>query len=443
MKQKRKRRSRLTKDDIIHVGLDNLELYFQDDSAFCFAFEKNLNTDGSPEGETMIQGRRFKYALGYAPSGYVKSIKFFLLENVYDQRADALVPEAFNVFSIFWGDTDPDVKIRGRHKVVFHSTFFMYVERFIGVDPQEGYVWLHDFIVSNFRIDFSRSHLHRFDVCVDVGNLKKEDIIPYFDKTHFSGHIGKIKDQPGFFETDYIKRKSSDKNRNYLIRIYDKIEDTRVKNKWALFGHLNRYDAVTRLEIEFRSDFCDVLTNPTPEGFALDLENDAYTVITAQDLLLRPGEFLGSLFFSKISKYTELFNRVAGWKQLTFRPYEKSESDLERQYLRLAHIPREYMSRFLGYARSILEKTSVSGYCQAYLGVLLDDDRASARRNRRIGSSLVDSPELLVREMLRYSCAHLAVDRLKLNRILREFIFTPKINPYAKQKPLPIDPDES
>ncbi|HRI35765.1 MAG TPA: hypothetical protein PK765_01535 [bacterium] len=440
-KSKSKRRYRLRREDIIHVGLDNLELYFSNDDALLFDFEKDLNVDGSPEGDTVIHGMRFKYSLGFAPSGYAKSMKFFLLENVYDRNVDALVPEAFNVFSIFWGDDNPDVKIRGRNKVVFHSTFFMYMERFIGVT--DSYSWLYDFIVSNFRIDFSRSHLHRFDICVDIANLEKCDLIPRFDSTHFSGHIGKIKDQPGYFETDYIKRKSSDKNRNYLIRIYDKIEDTRVKGKWALFGHLNQYDAVTRMEIEFRSDFCDVLTNPTPEGEVFDLENDLYTVITAMDLLLRPGDLLGSIFLSKISKYTKLFDSVSGWQLLAFRPYEKSESDLERQYLRLAHIPRDYMSRFLGYARSILEKTSVSGYCQAFLGVLIEDKPTNARTNKKIASSLIRSPEILIREVLRYACVHLPVDRLKLNRVLREFIFTPKIKLHAKQKDFPIDPDES
>ncbi len=263
VKRSRKSRSRFEASDIIHVGLDDLELYFLGDNPFRFEFETHINIDGSPEGEIVMDHLRFKYTLGHAPSGYERSIKFFLLADVYHPDTDTHEPDAFNVFSLFWGTKDPNIKIKGKNKAVFHSTFFMYLERFIGVEKNYG--WLHDFITRNFRIDFSKPHLHRFDICVDIANLKKQDIIPYFNPHCFSGRIGAIKDQPGYFETDYIKRKSSDKNRNYLIRLYDKIEDTRVKRKWALFDHLNTYEAVTRIEIEFRSDFCDILTNPKPE----------------------------------------------------------------------------------------------------------------------------------------------------------------------------------
>ena len=57
------------------------------------------------------------------------------------------------------------------------------------------YKFIPAFIKENFRFDFTKTHLHRFDIAVDVANLRKSDLIPHFDAAVFSGHIAGLKNE--------------------------------------------------------------------------------------------------------------------------------------------------------------------------------------------------------------------------------------------------------
>lgn len=423
----------LEDQDIAHVWLDNLEIYFKDDTCFNFEFDKNLNIDWSPEGETDIWGLHFKYTLWLCPSWYEKVIKFFLYHDYFDENKQEFRTDFFNVFSIFYWKNKPvevyDWKwknkklvwykergIKWKNKVVFHSTFFMYEELYIWIKNKK-YQFLYNFINKYFNFDFTSQHLHRFDVCVDIVNISKSFLIPYFSDGCFSWHIGKLRNELWFFETDYIGTKSSDKNRNYLIRIYDKIADTRAKKKRSLFWHLNQYDSVIRFEVEFRSEFCKRITSKNEEKYFE--EKEYYLITNALDLLINP-DIITEFFYIKISQFTRLFNSLHdNSKNFNFKPYDKKEYLLEKEYLKLWHIPEWYLKKFLWYSKRIIELTGYSWYIQAMFWLLIQDHK---NIKKKLISEIIKNPINFIDIFLSYIISNVKIDRYKLNKILQKYI---------------------
>lgn len=134
----------------------------------------------------------------------------------------------------------------------------------------------------------------------------------------------------GDLETYYIWEKKNTKNRRILIRIYDKIADIMQKQKQELYGHYLLENAVTRIEIEIRTELAQ----------SLDLE------------LLDNQEYLMGIFKQYMKKHTDIFGNLKGDSIRLNSVSKKFDMDsVPTENI----IPKRYQNSFLGYAKKIRE----------------------------------------------------------------------------------------
>jgi len=103
----------------------------------------------------------------------------------------------------------------------------------------------------------------RVDICLDLVNVSVpyiyETIIRESDKKTISKIFNDKKE--GKAQTIYFGEKSREKNTYQLIRIYDKKADSSGdKNKSYLYPEHDKYENVTRFEVELREDLAKFWT---------------------------------------------------------------------------------------------------------------------------------------------------------------------------------------
>ena len=109
-----------------------MELYFDNDDDILFDFDKTINESGTPDGMITLSGKEFYYIVGGTNiNGFEKSFKFIVQHHVKDDRKGEEYTIPLLLFSIFYGSKNPDLEVRGHNKIVFHSTFFAFEEKYL------------------------------------------------------------------------------------------------------------------------------------------------------------------------------------------------------------------------------------------------------------------------------------------------------------------------
>jgi hypothetical protein len=127
----------------------------------------------------------------------------------------------------------------------FYSTFFCFPE-------------LNEFYKKFYEKYGSSARLSRVDIACDL-NISMKDFVKSGYTTSFkkSNAYG-IDIASGIPETLYFGSKSL-KNKRHLIRVYDKLKDSKSKGKFNLYKNYFSYKHVTRIEVEIRSTSCSLL----------------------------------------------------------------------------------------------------------------------------------------------------------------------------------------
>ena len=141
----------------------------------------------------------------------------------------------------------------------------------------------------------------RVDICLDLIDVT----VPYIHDTIISEcdrkRLSKVfYDRKGGEQTIYFWEKSRKKNKYQLIRIYDKLEDSRKKGKEWLYPDYNEYTNVTRLELEIREEKAKYLN----EEKILDV-NYIFSVIIKQFYRFNYQFFWFLKFDDFLKKYKE------------------------------------------------------------------------------------------------------------------------------------------
>lgn len=177
-------------------------------------------------------------------------------------------------------------------------------------------LWLPEvlkIIQEYFIIDYKHPYLSRFDICVDI-LIPIKDVLKKFKIINQTG--AEFYDNNWWVQTKYIGKKKETENRNSLIRIYDKIADIKVKNKYDIFSDYLKYPHVTRVELEIRQNFAK---NITLEEIVVE---DNLKSIIAQ-YVGKHSELFEKISDIKISLYIRQFRkRIYFW---LVKKYEKQE----------------------------------------------------------------------------------------------------------------------
>ena len=88
--------------------------------------------------------------------------------------------------------------------------------------------------------------------------------------------------------------------------MYDKIKDSKAKNKHRLYSHYFIENSVTRVEIEFRSELAKNVENFN------DIFDEIYQL---------------ALFKNYIQKHTDIFNDISEEQITLYRPIPKFDAD--------------------------------------------------------------------------------------------------------------------
>lgn len=393
-------------EDIKYLWLDELEFTFD-------SIEKNLNLydidtwlapaytlddDNSSFAEInlwiALQYERFY------PKWYTSWLKFFHIW----QNSDWHLKKADCFAILFW---DNERKISSNNKIVIYSWFFV-LEQIKKID-----FTISEFIQNFFNLE--KCKLHRFDVCMDLPYSVDVLMGEIFNWVNYYSKLWKDVKNNAFWQTYYFNDSRTDKNRNYLIRVYDKVLDSVIKKKLHLFPHLENNPNMRRIEIEFRSEWCK---NKLRNYSISDLLNNKNNVI--------PLVFCN--FFNKFSKIQIPHDEIV------LTPYVKNKIDLSDIYWKLHHIPDNYLCRANGYLKNILEHTGYDWFIQTLIWVYFDnpnkalyvehiDQNKEVKRYKKYITDR-DPLELLHRYIL-YMKNNLNIPQHKINKTLKPFIQKP------------------
>lgn len=186
-----------------------------------------------------------------------------------------------------------------------------------------------DFIKKHINPDrWNTFQVRRLDLALDVERNISDWVLNYFEELKQKSVDFRWKNWE--LETHYIWEKNLNKNKRFLLRIYDKLKDIKKKNLQSQYiQYLSKQD-VTRIEIEFRSELT--------KDFTLEKILDK--------------EYLLNLFTKYLKKHTSIFEKLKTKDVSKLKSLNK-KSDLER--LRYDEIYRKnYIITFLWYAKNIL-----------------------------------------------------------------------------------------
>lgn len=235
-----------TLDNIIHFGLDHLEIFWTfkcEDKLF-----DKLDFDNSNYWEledysfTKNEVPKYKYKIIFTKNNY-------------------------SLFAYYKWDSESNSIIKSKDKIVIYSTAF----KLLTYD--EIYYFLDWY--------FTLKKCFRFDVCVDI-NIDINILLWEFTDLKTWKEYKKM----WKIETRYIWDSNKYKNKRQVIRIYNKILDITEKHKHKLYKNYLVEDFVTRIELEVRSELA---RNIEP----LDVFNN---------------NILSWIFKNYLRKHTDLFN---------------------------------------------------------------------------------------------------------------------------------------
>ena len=187
-----------------------------------------------------------------------------------------------------------------------------------------------DFILKFIEEKVKIQKIKRFDLCIDI-SLPIEGILSQFKKikqtwSKFFWSGWKI-------ETVYIWQKKR-KNKQSIIRIYNKIADIYVKWKQKFLSDYLLKEHMTRIEIEFREEIsCNVPFE--------DLYNEKFLIDT---------------FYSYIQKHTIMFQNM-DYERVVLKRFKKNSDGLpDPESVWAIHlVPPRHRRTFMWYAKSILK----------------------------------------------------------------------------------------
>ncbi len=181
-------------------------------------------------------------------------------------------------------------------------------------------------IQEEFIIDYTHPYLSRFDISVDI-TLPIKDILRKFKKV--SQTWAEFYDSNWWVQTKYIGKKKETENRNSLIRIYDKLADIRVKDKYDTYSDYLRFPNMTRVELEIRQNLA--------------------RNITLEEILVEDN--LKAIFAQYIGKHSDAFNALSDLRISLYKEMGKEDIFLTRKEIRKTR----KMKMFLGLAKSLRE----------------------------------------------------------------------------------------
>jgi hypothetical protein len=323
-------------NDLLFFWIDALELYLQSSDIY--------DDDGSLIDFTWLNDSNTpfmkKYLNDIAFTITPKNPKWFFC---WYQFSTVLDDTALPLFQINFSKNYQNENSTKRFVLVIYSTFFVIEKLF----------W---FTIKTFiEKFFDPVDIRRVDIAIDVPYNVQFVIDKMFTGVHFNSSIWKIESKPWFYETYYIWDVKSDKNRNYVIRIYDKIKDSFKKWKSYLFPYLDGNNEVRRIEIEFRPGLCSRLP------------------FTWQDLLSHNSPQVRDLFCSYYNKYVTTPFQLE-YDKIQLIPYWYDEYNLKHQFKTLWFVPSMYVSRVKGYTDKVFEAWGFPALFQCILGIKKDDD---------------------------------------------------------------------
>ena len=228
----------------LYFNIDFLELKIVTIKWLSFFQELNwdIDQDNSSNGYLILEDLWLTYRKAKTKSNWELLI--------FSTSVDWIV---FDIFAIIKGDKRWNIKTSD--KFVFYSTWFTleYHKKF-------------KFTILDFYKKYLKNcynWLNRLDICLDVSNSVSFLIDNFFKKDFkFFSTLWNDNKNPMFAQTYYIKNPQSSKNREYIFRIYDKIEDSFKKHKSFLFPYINDYNEVRRIELEMRPHSCQRILQP-------------------------------------------------------------------------------------------------------------------------------------------------------------------------------------
>lgn len=305
-------------------GIDHIELYlktfdkFYDDHEVWHDF-KGLDDDNSSQYYIFLFWKTCSVTKTF-PKGFAYAFQFSVS---IDDRPVQLFMIRF-----------PN-KNEHRPSIVIYSSFFI-LEKYLEVS-------ISYFLQQNFFVDTIR----RLDIALDVSIQIETLLKKYFKNTRFTSQIGLDRKSIGFHQTYYIWEIQSDKNRKYIIRIYDKLLDTWKKNKGFLYSHLKNSPDVRRIELELRPHECERLP------------------FTYQEILENKNNAIQRIFSDFLNKHWSI-HLPSG---ISLIPYHYDPYDLKAAYDQTGFIPKRYLASARWYFRKIIENTGFRWLAQTLASV--------------------------------------------------------------------------
>ena len=186
----------------------------------------------------------------------------------------------------------------------------------------------------SYILEFIRDHIafekiKRFDLCLDITQPIDEVLRTFKDINQIGSKFYWV---GGQIETVYIGQKKR-KNKQSLIRIYNKIADIYAKGKQKLMAEYLNHESMTRIEIEFREEIsCHIPFE-----------------------MLSDKKYLIDTFYSYIEKHTPMFKDI-GHEKIILRRLQKKFDHESVESSRL--VPGKYRKLFMGYWKRVLSMGS-------------------------------------------------------------------------------------
>lgn len=208
--------------------------------------------------------------------------------------------------------------------IVYWSAFQLFELNEI-IDFIDTYLLLDSVDLSKWK---RNNTLKRFDLALD---LKKNILEIVKNFTKLTQKWAKFYWESWKLETKYIWDKQIRNNKSLVIRLYDKIEDIKKKNKQMLYPDYLLEENITRIEIEFRQELL--------KEFKLN------------QLLDR--SYIFNLFIKYIEKHTKIFEKL---KTEDVDKLKRLNKKVNLDDLRYDQIVRnKYISAFLWYSKTLLK----------------------------------------------------------------------------------------
>lgn len=171
--------------------------------------------------------------------------------------------------------------------------------------------------------------LKRFDLAVDILFPIDYIVNKNFKKLNQKGT--KYMGTEWELETYYIWAYKVRDNKNFLIRVYDKLKDIKLKWKQRIYPWYLQYEDITRIEIELRSQVVSFLD---------------YEELLDMDKMF-------NLFIAYIKKHTKIFKNL---KTQDVEKLKRINKYVDIEALKYDRILRDrYFSTYCGYSTNILE----------------------------------------------------------------------------------------